>query len=76
LLKDMQAAALPERIKILLSALRNAIAGILKIAEDRISPDQAFESPCLDSLMVAELEAAVRSDWEIALPLCFSPAKT
>ena len=70
-LKDIHAAALPERIKILQSALRNALAGVLKIPEDRIGPDQTFASLGLDSLMAVELEALVKSDLGIDLPLGF-----
>ena len=51
--------------------LRNALANVLKIPEDRIGLDQAFGSLGLDSLMAVELEALVKSDLGIDLSLGF-----
>jgi acyl transferase domain-containing protein/SAM-dependent methyltransferase/acyl carrier protein len=70
-LRAIRAATPAELPAVMQSALRRALARVLKVPEDRIGPDQAFGSLGLDSLMAAELETLVKSDFGTDLSLGF-----
>ena len=71
ILKKIRSAAVPQRIEMLQSMLRSALASVLKIAETHIEPHQAFGSLGLDSLMAVELETVVKSELGMDLSMGF-----
>ncbi len=62
LLNRLRSAPAPQRVELLQTALRKALASVLKISADRIEPHQAISGLGLDSLMAVEFEARIKSD--------------
>jgi hypothetical protein len=62
LLNQLRSASAPQRVELLQTALRKALAAVLKISADRIEPHQAISGLGLDSLMAVEFEARLKSD--------------